>query len=504
MYQYRHIIQLLRQGESARQIARSQQVCRDTVAEVRRAAAAQGWLDPATPLPDDTVLASRMVPADTRVQHTSSVEPFRDLILEWQGQGIQATTMRAALARQHGFTGSVDAIYRFLRQNAPSELKPTVILDFTVAEMAQVDFGQGPQITDRVTGEVFKTWIFVATLAWSRHQYAEMVRNQTVATWLACHRHAFEFWNGVPAKVRIDNPKCAITRACYYEPEVQRSYGDLALGYSFVIDPCPVRDPAKKGRVESGVKFVKNNFVPLREFHSLAHANEQLLAWVLGEAGTRNHGTTHQQPLTMFTTTERAMLKPLPAVAPECPVWTKAKLHSNCHVQLEYCQYSAPFALIGQDLWAESTPQMVRLYRDYELVATHPRLFKRGERSTVDDHLPPDAQAYLMRDPKWCLTESERIGPACGAMVARILSNRVLEQLRAAQGLIRLADRYGRGRLEAACSRALNFGTPYYGTVKQILDAGFDLQADLLTAQPLESPYLGSGRFCRNPSDLLQ
>jgi len=304
--------------------------------------------------------------------------------------------------------------------------------------------------------------------------------------------------------VIIDNPKCAITRACYYEPEVQRSYADLALGYGFLIDPCPVRDPAKKGRVESGVKYVKNNFVPLRAFHGLAHANEQLRAWVLGEAGARDHGTTHQQPLTMFTTTEQAMLKPLPAVAPECPVWTKAKLHPNCHVQVEYCHYSAPFALIGQDLWAESTPQMVRLYREHELVATHPRLFKRGERSTIDDHLPPDAQAWLMRDPKWCLAESERIGPACGAIVARILSNRVLEQLRAAQGLLRLADRYGRSRLEAACSRALNFGTPYYGTVKQILESGFDLQSDLLTNQPLESPYLGHGRFCRPPSDQLQ
>ena len=115
--------------------------------------------------------------------------------------------------------------------------------------------------------------------------------------------------------MRIDNPKCAITRACYYEPTVQRAYGDLAHGYSFVIDPCPVRDPAKKGRVESGVKYVKNNFVPLREFHSLAQANEQLRAWILAEGGNRLHGTTREQPLKLFADTEQALLRALPVIA---------------------------------------------------------------------------------------------------------------------------------------------------------------------------------------------
>ena len=92
---------------------------------------------------------------------------------------------------------------------------------------------------------------------------------------MACHRHGFEWFNGVPRKVRSDNLKSAITKARYYEPTVQKSYAELALGYAFVIDPCPVEDPAKKGCVEASVKYVKKNFVPLREFHSLSQANEQ-------------------------------------------------------------------------------------------------------------------------------------------------------------------------------------------------------------------------------------
>jgi hypothetical protein len=301
----------------------------------------------------------------------------------------------------------------------------------------------------------------------------------------------------------IDNPKCAITRACYYEPEVQRSYGQLALGYSFRIDPCPVRDPKKKGRVESGVKYIKSSFVPLREFHSLEHANEQLRAWILEEAGNRIHGTTRERPLALFTQTEQAMLQPLPAIAPECPAWAKAKLHGNCHVQFEHCYYSAPFQLIGQELWLEIAPSALRIYRDHELVATHPRRFKPGTKSTVQDHLPPDAVAFLMRDPQWCLTQATAIGPACRALVETLFSHRVLDHLRAAQGLLRLGESFGRNRLEAACSRALNFGAPTYRTVKQILTHGFDQQPDLIAVAELEAPYLSGGHFSRNPGDPL-
>jgi len=284
---------------------------------------------------------------------------------------------------------------------------------------------------------------------------------------------------------------------------VQRSYGDLALGYGFLIDPCPVADPPKKGRVESGVKYVKTNFMPLREFHSLEQANEELRAWVMGEAGNRIHGTTRERPLKLFTETEQALLKLLPAVAPECPVWAKALLHPDCHVRFSLCCYSAPFRLIGQQLWLEVTPHALRIYREHELVATHPRLFKPGSRSTVQDHLPPEAQAYFMRNPQWCLAQAKGVGPACQALVETLFAHRVLDHLRAAQGLLRLQDSYGRKRLEAACARALAFGAPSYRTVKQILKEGLDQQPDLIQIGELEAPYRGAGRFSRDPSDLL-
>ena len=503
MFEIRQIIQRLRMGESARQIARSQHVGRATVESIHSIALTQDWLDPLGQIPEDTTLATFFKAPRRAPQNVSSVEPFREEILKWHAQGINATTMRRALHQKHGYSGSVHALYRFLNHEVAETPVATIKLEFAVGEMAQVDFGMGPVITERKTGEILKTWIFVCTLAWSRHQYAEIVRNQSIETWLACHRHAFEWFNGVPRKMRIDNLKAAITKACYYEPTVQRSYGELAIGYSFLIDPCPVEDPRKKGRVESGVKYVKNNFVPLRDFHSVAHANEQLRAWVMSEAGNRIHGSTRERPLKLFAETEQALLQALPTMAPECATWGKAKLHPNCHVQFDYCSYSAPFALIGQTLWLEITPHAIRIYRDHELVAIHPHLFKRGDASTVRDHLPPDAQAYLMRNPQWCLAQAKSIGPACLALVEILFGNRVLDHLRAAQGVIRLRDQYGRRRLEAACARAVSFGAPQYRAVKQILSQGLDQQPDLIESVELEAPYRGSGRFSRTPSDRL-
>ena len=503
MYEIRQVIQRLRLGESIRQVAHCLHLGRATVASIHALAIEHHWLELLVQLPDEATLAAYFTPTRKSPQNVSSVEPYRDDVLKWHAQGINATTIRRALHQRHGFSGSVHALYRFLIREVPDTPQATVKLEFAVGEMAQVDFGMGPVITDRKSGEIFKTWIFVCTLAWSRHQYAEVVKNQTIETWLACHRHAFEWFNGVPKKMRIDNLKAAITKACYYEPTVQRSYGELALGYAFLIDPCPVEDPQKKGRVESGVKYIKNNFVPLRDFHSLTHANEQLHAWIMSEAGNRIHGSTRERPLTLFTETEQALLQALPAMAPECAIWNKAKLHPNCHVQFDYCTYSAPFGLIGQTLWLEITPHALRIYREHELVAIHPRLFKQGDKSTVTDHLPPEAQAYLMRNPQWCLAQAKGIGPACLALVEALFGNRVLDHLRAAQGVIRLSDQYGRRRLESACARALAFGAPQYRTVKQILNHGLDQQPDLIETVELEAPYRGAGRFSRNPTDLL-
>jgi transposase len=505
MYQYRQALLRMRQGDSDREIARSGLMGRPKSAAVRAVADERGWLDPSVPLPDDDMLAAVFGNAPRPTPCVSSLEPFRPQIERWIEAGTQGTTIHAALCRNHGYAGSYSAVRRFLQGYAASRPPITTMrLDFAAGDAVQVDFGSGPLIPHARTGEALKSWIFVMTLCFSRHQYAELVRDQTVATWLACHRRAFEWFGGVPGRVIIDNPKCAITRACYTDPTVQRAYAECAESYGFKISPCPPRDPQKKGIVEAGVKYVKRSFVPLRDFRDLADGNRQLRDWVLGEAGVRCHGTTREQPLKRFTDAEKGLLQPLPPIAPELAVWAQVSVHSDAHVQFERALYSVPFRLLGQRLWLKATDSLVSVYQEHQLVASHARARAAGVRMTVQDHLPPAALAWSLADPQHCLAAAERIGPHCRGVIERLFAHRVLDNLRAAQGVVRLARTHGEARLEAACERALAFDDPRYRTVKTILARGLDQQSASATEAALDNDlYARGGRFCRDVSDRI-
>lgn len=506
MFEYRNVLVRMRLGDSNRQIAKAKLMGRRKAEELRKLAQAKGWLDKERPLPDDAVLVQALkgeTPESPAVA-ASSVEPFRDQVAAWRAAGIQGTTIHKALVRNHGFPGSYSAVRRFIQGLEAATPCATVILEFAPGEAAQVDFGSGPSLPDERTGELKKTWVFVMTLCHSRHQYAEVIWRQDVETWLACHRRAFEWFGGVVRRVIIDNAKCAIVRACSRDPEVQRAYAECAEGYGFKIDPCPPREPQKKGRVEAGVKYIKRAFFPLRQFRNIDDANAQLHQWILEEAGNRIHGSTRRQPLALFEQGDKPLLQALPDVPPTLAVWAKVKVHRDAHVQYRKALYSVPFRRVGQSLWLKATATTIQLYCEHELVATHPRLHRPGQRSTVDDHMPPEALAYKLRDPQWCLQAARRVGPDCLDLVNRLFADKVLENLRAVQGLLGLKKKYGAARLEAACTRALAYDNPRYRAVKTILEKGLDQHADPQRAfDELCDTYTGQGRFTRDTRTLL-
>lgn len=476
MYQYRHIINHMRLGQSDRAIAKAGLAGRDKCHQIRQLALKQGWLDTANPLPDDAALAKAFTTCRQPRKSLPLVMPYAQEITAWHRQGIAGSTIYSALVRKYSYTGAYDSVKRFLHKLKVAEgiSQASAVLNFKPAEAAQVDFGKGPEIIDKASGEVISTWFFVMTLCFSRHQYVEIVKDQRVDTWLGCHRRAFEFFGGVPAKLIIDNAKCAITKACYYDPEVQRAYADCAAGYGFIISPCPPREPQLKGWVESGVKYVKRNFLPLRDFSSLSDANQQVRTWIVETAGNRLHGTIQTKPLTLFTETEQHLLKPLPVEVPELSVWAKAKVHGDCHVQYEKRRYSVPYHYVHQDVWLRVSEHLVRIYANHELIALHTKLPSPGQRTTLDGHLPPNAQAYLMQDPTWCREQACAIGVHCSTVIEQLFADKVLDNLRAAQGIIGLAKTYGKARLDAACKRAIVFNSLRYMTIKTILKQGLE------------------------------
>ena len=502
MYEYRQALVRMRQGDSDREIAAGKVMGRPKAAALRALAVDRGWLDAQRALPEDEEIVAAIRAPRRAASTVSSLEPLRGVIEAWLHQGASGVVMHAALKREHGFTGSYSAVRRMIADlRAKQPAATTVRLHFEPAQAAQVDFGAGPMLVD-AEGVMRRTWAFVMTLAFSRHQYVEFVWDQTVATWLGCHRRAFEWFGAVPIRVIIDNAKCAIIKACRTEPTVQRAYAECAEGYAFKIDPCPPREPQLKGVVEAGVKYVKINFLPLRTFRDLADLNRQARDWVMLEAGVREHGTTRRRPLDLFAL-ERPLMRALPAIAPDLGTWHRASVHSDCHVTHAYVLYSAPFGLVGKRLWLRATDNAIALYDEYRHVATHRRGQRRGERITVADHLPAHAAAFLSHDRHWCLEQATRIGPACESLLANLLGDRILEKLRAAQGVLRLAERYTPARLEAACARAMAHGSPHYPTVKTILAGNHDLRGDLVPGIDPNARHGSDARFARDAADLF-
>jgi hypothetical protein len=216
-------------------------------------------------------------------------------------------------------------------------------------------------------------------------------------------------------------------------------------------------------------------------------------------AGQRVHGTTRQAPLSLFAI-ERPLLKALPAIAPDLGTWHRVTLHPDCHVKFDYRLYSAPFALVGKVLWLRATDGAVALFDDFRHVTTHCKALKPGDRRTVRDHLPPDAQRFFKHDREWLAGQARLVGTACEQLIERLLADKILERLRAAQGVISLGKAYGNSRLEAACARALAHDSPYYRTVKSILSTGADKTplVELITPPAYAKP-----RFARDAATLF-
>ncbi len=495
----REILRYLRQGESNRAVASALGIDRKTVARYRTWAAEQGLLEEPLPtLSDLHKLVEETLKSTPPPQNTSSVEPYREVVMKLRQEGVEVAAICERL-KERGYSGSYSSVYRFVRNLEPRTPEVTVRVETQPGQEAQVDFGYAGRMIDPETGELRKTWLFVMNLSWCRHQYPEFVFDQKVETWLRLHRNAFEFFGGVPERIVIDNLKTAIIRACWHEPQAQQSYRECAEHYGFLIAPCRPRTPQHKGKVEKGgIHYVKRNFLGGREPTTITQANRDVKRWALTTAGNRIHGTTKEKPLERYEV-EKAALQPLPDRPYDLAVWKQVKLHRDCYLVFEQAYYSAPFRLVDQKLWVRGGSREVQVFTsDYQLVATHDRAQRPGQRQTHLDHLPAHKVAGLMLTREACRQQASEIGPATDEVVNGLLDHRPEDRLRTAGRLLRLKDRFGPERLETACARALCFDDAAYMTIKRILEEGMDLEE--LPVTDLPSPAM---IFARPAAELV-
>jgi len=496
----RELLVHIRAETSNRQVARDTGLDRRTVHRYREWAQAQGLLTgPWAALTELQARLEQTMPSRQPPQNISSVEPYRELVEQLVRENVAAAAIHCRLL-ERGYTGSYSAVHRFVSPLRPHSPDTTVRVERKPGEEGQVDFGYAGRMIDPETDQWRKTWAFVLTLAWSRHQYVECVFDQTVETWLRLHRNACTWLGGVPQRVVVDNLKAAIVKASVDDPAVQQAYRDCALHYGFRIAPCRPYTPEHKGKVEpGGVHYVKRNFLGGRTPTTLTQANRAVLDWCNTTAGQRIHGTTRERPLVRFQQVAQARLLPLPDTPYDLAVWKKVTRGRDSYVQFEKAYYSAPHRLTGQELWVCGGLQQVRIYTlQHDLLATHERATQPGQRRTHLDHLPPEKVPGLTLDRDERLVTAAAIGPATYQVVQTLLDDPVLDHLPTVGRLLRLRQRCGPARLEAACQRALQFDDPAYKTVKRILAQGLEDQpvAAVVPAPPASA-------FVRSPAELV-
>jgi transposase len=517
MHRLQELVRLHRMRTSSREAARLLGMSRNTARDYRQALVDAGlWDGPVDALPALDVLRAaveRAFPAKPPPpQSQSRIDSYRSLVAPLAKQGVGAQAIYDRLRQEHAdFTGSLSAVKRLcrsvLREHGVRAEDVAIRLETLPGQEAQVDFGDIGRLYDPAEGRLRKAYVFVMVLSYSRHQFARICFDQKVETWLRLHIEAFESFGGVPEVVVPDNLKSAVIRAAFSPSDpttLNRSYRELARHYSFKIAPTPPRSPEKKGKVESGVKYVKKNFFSSRpDERSIDILQRELERWTIDVAGQRIHGTTHEKPHAVFELFERVALKPLPERRPELVVWHQAKLHRDSHVVFRGAMYSAPWRLVGKKLWVRADKSTVHLFCEDVRVASHNR-HKPGTRSTDEQHLPEHRGDYRHRARSYWEERADMLGVDVGAYIREVFdSDDVLDQLRTVQAIVtHLAD-FPPERAQAACRRASFYASFKYGTLKSILRKGLDFQPLPNVVANAASAPVASPRFARNVRELL-
>ena len=337
------------------------------------------------PSPEDLIIqdGERLTPP--RLQ--SGVAPYRETVEKLLDQGVEMQAILQRLRDRHGYTGSYSSVRRFVQRIRPQDPQACVRIETLPGQQAQVDFGSAGRMLDPQRGIDRIAYAFVMTLSWSRHQYVELVFDQTIVTWCRCHLNAFLAFEGVPREIVIDNLKAAILKTALEDPIVSEAYRRLALNHGFQIHPCRPRTPQHKGKVENGVHYVQRNFLAGETFTDLPMANKMVKLWVEGTAGLRTHGTTHEQPLTRFLAKEQAALLPIPSDPFEIFDVHRVKVQRDCHVCVDGAAYSVLSCWVGTKVDVFVYDGYLQIFYGGKLLATHP-LVARGPIVNADGTLP--------------------------------------------------------------------------------------------------------------------
>ena len=398
---------------------------------------------------------------------TSLCEPWRDIIVAKLEGGLTAQRIYQDLVSEHGFAGKYSSVRRFAHRLERSQPLPFRRMECGPGEEAQVDFGTGAPI-HLADGTRRRTHVFRIVLSHSRKGYSEAVYRQTAEEFIRCLENAFAHFGGVPQVLVPDNLKAGVLTPDWFDPVLNPKLRSFADHYGLALLPTRPRMARHKGKIESGIGYVKGNALRGRVFTSLEEQNRFLLNWETTVADVRIHGTIRRQVGQLFAEVERPALRPLPLERFPFFQEGERKVHRDGHVEVAKAYYSVPPEYLGCTVWVRWDSRLVHIFnRHLEVIVVHvrrpPGQFSTQRAPGRQEDQQPGAWCRLAVEP------GTRHRTGVGALGGGHAGTRGIEGVRVLQGLLHLAGRHPAEALEHACAAAFSHLSYRLRTIRQLL-----------------------------------
>ena len=420
--------------------------------------------------------------APGRSPTASACEPYREIIQSALARGRNAMAIWQDLVDTFGFTAGYSSVKRFVvKLRGPASPEACGIIETAPGEEAQVDYGTGPMVRDPGSGKYRRTRLFVFTLGYSRKSVRLLVFTSSSRVWAELHEKAFARLGGVPRIVVLDNLREGVLAPDIYDPTINLLYRDMLAHYEVVAMPCRVRDPDRKGKVESSVGHAQKTPLKGLRFESLEEAQAYLDRWEERWADTRIHGTTKRQVSAMFAE-ERPALRALPVEPFRYYQYGERTVHLDGCVEVEAAYYGTPPGWIGRRIRVQWDSLYVRLLDPGtgQLLREHLRQRRGGHRIQDEDRprKTPLGTHHL-------LSRSEKAGAHIGVLCQTMHSRQGEPAVRRILGVLSLAKKYGAAATDEACAAALELGVCEYRFVRRYLERKLPAPLSLRQVDPL-------------------
>ena len=407
----------------------------------------------------------------------SLCEPYRETIAAAVDRGVCAKVIWEEL---EGFRGTYASVMRFVRKlkaesrSGPPESLLVGVIHTAPGAEAQVDYGQGPLVKDS-DGVYRRTRLFAMTLGWSRKAVWLLSMSSSATVWSTLHEKAFRQLGGTPKVIVLDNLKEGVKDVDYCDPTINLEYAQVLRHYDVVAVPARVRDPDRKGKVESSVNYAQLR-LEHRTFDSLDEAQAFLDHWQTTVADVRKHGTT-QRIVNEHFAEEVSHLQPLPTSP--CPrfKYGQRKVTTTGEVQVGMQRYPAPATHVGLAVQVQHDDSVVRIVdlASGKLLLEHPKEKSKTPVTSLSSSTGASCKAAikgLSSSPAGLLVQrGHQLGSHIGLLCAAIAANDEPEfAMRRLHALLRFVDRQGAARVDVACAAAIDVGAPTYRCVRLWLE----------------------------------